>query len=178
MVSGANRPSVASIPRRTLTLRGFAWPRPVSTLDNVLISDLLLCRRLSYRSSSSSLWKIQASLVLLSLVRRFDARHKKAWNRRCCLFHVLRLSHCLLELNRQRQSPRRYEYSTPKPYGKTLFVLHIGKGDAYTHIPRTSTVAKFKTLITVICEISARLGTKRQVNAFYVLTPFPPNYTH
>ena len=39
----------------------------------------------------------------------------------CCPFHVSRLSHCLLQSNRQRQSPRRYEY-TPSPLGVPYFV--------------------------------------------------------
>ena len=30
----------------------------------------------------------------------------------CCLSHELRLSHCLILLNRQRQSPRRYDSAT------------------------------------------------------------------
>ena len=87
---------------------------------------------------------------------RFDARHKKAWNRRCCPFHVSRLSHCPFLLNEQRKNPRRYEYSTPKPCGKTLFVLHIGKGmrihTSRGHLRCLCSRQKF-----VICEITIRL---------------------
>ena len=44
-----------------------------------------------------------------------SVRHgtQKSVESSCCLFHVSRLLHCLLKSNRQRQSPRRYEYSTP-----------------------------------------------------------------
>ena len=80
---------------------------------------------------------------------------KKTWNRRCCLFHELRLSHCPLLLNRQRQSPRRYEYKNPMNHWDALRPRPIG--DAYRHIPRTSTVAISKTVMTVICEIPVRL---------------------
>ena len=39
---------------------------------------------------------------------------KRAWKLSCCLFHAPRLSHCPSKLNRQRQSPRRYElYAIP-----------------------------------------------------------------
>ena len=34
---------------------------------------------------------------------------KKRGEPTCCLFHSLRLLHCLSKSNRQRQSPRRYE---------------------------------------------------------------------
>ena len=46
-----------------------------------------------------------------------SARHgtQKSVESSCCLFHVSRLLHCPLKSNRQRQSPRRYEYSTPFP---------------------------------------------------------------
>ena len=38
---------------------------------------------------------------------------KKRGELTCCPFHPSRLSHCLSQLNRQRQSPRRYEKSKP-----------------------------------------------------------------
>ena len=50
---------------------------------------------------------------------------KKAWNRRCRPFHSPRLWYAHYCKNRQRQSPRRYEYSSPYP-------IRI-RGRVYTH---------------------------------------------
>jgi len=62
---------------------------------------------------------------ILYVARMLAPRHKKAWNRRCRLFHSPRLWYAHYCKNRQRQSPRRYEYSSPYP-------IRI-RGRVYTH---------------------------------------------
>ena len=93
----------------------------------------------------------------------------------CCLFHVSRLLHCPLKLNRQRQSPRRYEYSSPIEY--RYIVPYIPKGDAYKHIPRTPTVAMSKISIDSLQDFDTS-RTERFVNAFIMSFPFPTQSPH
>ena len=70
----------------------------------------------------------------LNLVSHKDIKKREL---SCCPFHASRLSHCLSKLNRQRQSPRRYD----NPYhGKETPRIDI-------ITPWASTVATFKTLI-------------------------------
>ena len=75
-----------------------------------------------------------------------------------------------LELNRQRKSPRRYEYSNPLYwwYERTHSALsHICKRDAYKHIPRTSTVARLIFQIWS-CEFQLAMSEASSKRLFYV----------
>ena len=47
--------------------------------------------------------------------------HKKSVESSCCLFHESRLLHCQIQLNRQRQSPRRYE----NRIRKETYIIHL-----------------------------------------------------
>jgi len=88
----------------------------------------------------------------------YALRQKVWWNNKCGRTYLLSIPRiwgsgfCLFLSNRQRQSPRRYENKAP--YGR--FNIHITmnmdisayqRGREYYHIPRTSTVAKFRTEI-------------------------------
>ena len=55
-----------------------------------------------------SIHKVPVIVYLIIRVICFAFRFKRG-EPTCCLFHSLRLLHCLSKSNRQRQSPRRYE---------------------------------------------------------------------
>ena len=96
----------------------------------------------------------------------------KTWDHTCCPSHVLRLSHCLSQLNRQRQSPRRYEESNyaEQMQGNTVLkgtIVDCNKPHGNDIIiPGTSTVAKFKTIKYREFARFVTSRTERQVNAF------------
>ena len=67
----------------------------------------------------------QLSKEFLYVTRTLASRHKKSVEPICCPFHSPRLWYAHYCKNRQRQSPRRYEYSSPYP-------IRI-RGRVYTH---------------------------------------------
>ena len=101
----------------------------------------------------------------------------------CCLFHLQRLLHCLSKLNRQRQSPRRYEYSL---YVKDLIDLYIAQKSTIQDLslllsdiitPGASTVAMFKTLIMEFARfllVSNTASSKRLQYAWTCSQPIHP----
>ena len=82
-------------------------------------------------------------------------------------FHESRPSHCPVQLNEQRKSPRRYVKAQYSPFccvvrtflayvrRKCGYMPYQQKGCACIHIPRTSTVAMFVT-VPESCEVSIR----------------------
>ena len=60
-------------------------------------------------------------IVFMSCIKLATIWHKKSVESSCCLFHTSRLLHCLFWLNRQRQSPRRYE----NHYRKETYIKHF-----------------------------------------------------
>ena len=119
----------------------------------------------------------------------FGYGHKKAWKRRLSVPRVEALA-LPSKLNRQRQSPRRYDTSSPVQHacekgmspsfdcrnGNRIPQALLAREVGIKSYPRASTVAMFKTLIGEFARFDSS-RTKRQVNAFnmslnYV---FPPN---
>ena len=104
------------------------------------------------------------------------------WNERRGTTPVVRPTHrgssnCLLLLNRQRQSPRRYENTIhvehickdTAPKGTTMACNEPQGNDIIT--PWASTVAKFKTIKHREFARFDGSRTERQVNAFIMLCP-------
>ena len=52
----------------------------------------------------------------------------------CCPFRTLRLLYCLSKSNRQRQSPRRYEYCSPK---ETYIIMWLGPSREQSMLTRS-----------------------------------------
>ena len=93
----------------------------------------------------------------------------------CCLFHELRLLHCLSKSNRQRQSPRRYENHVRKE----TYITHLTAPERVQSMltglhgidiitPGTSTVDHIRDLDTERLQDSSSSQTQRQINAFYM----------
>ena len=83
---------------------------------------------------------------------------KKRGNSTCYPFHAPRPSHCPVQLNEQRRSPRRYEYTSPYTDIEHTVITQYAipvKGCEYIHIPRASTVAMSVT-VHESCEVSER----------------------
>ena len=89
-----------------------------------------------------------------------------------CPSHESRLLHCLLLLNRQRQSPRRYDKHFPK---ETYIIQSTAPSPGYISClqglnridvitPGASTVATFKTIIVNFARFDSS-QTQRRVNA-------------
>ena len=101
----------------------------------------------------------------------------------CCLFHELRLLHCLSKSNRQRQSPRRYE----NHYRKETCIIHLTasrKDTIYAYkvstgidiiTPGTSTVDHIRDFDTDCFGRFQCVSNTASINAFhYVWIVFPP----
>ena len=102
----------------------------------------------------------------------------------CCMSHESRLLHCLFWLNRQRQSPRRYENHVRKEtYYNTIDCALKGTIRAYkvstgliNHTRDIYRWLRSRLWITVnLLDLQTALNTA-SINAFhYVWTVIPPN---
>ena len=143
-------------------------------------------RCVTFLTSRYPFWIIPAT-VFASHINFVFSLIKQNWDTKkrepsCCPFHVSRLLHCLLLLNRQRQSPRRYEYTPHR--GKTCILRQFctRKGTIHTCkistgidiiTPGTSTVATLKTTILEFARLQRVSNTASNKRLQYVLeSPF------
>ena len=99
----------------------------------------------------------------------------------CCLSHTSRLLHCLFWLNRQRQSPRRYENHVRKE----TYITHLTAPERVQSMltglhgidiitPGTSTVGYIQDFDTDSFGRFQFVLNTASINAFYVWIVFPP----
>ena len=113
---------------------------------------------------------------------------KRAWNRPVVRSTYRGFSHCPIQLNRQRQSPRRYELCTipletyinngVMPHIRAQHMLTRSHGRVNKITPGTSTVATFKTGFEILREFLQVSNTASSKRLLYVLEitshPKPP----
>lgn len=91
----------------------------------------------------------------------------QAWKHRLSVPRIRGPCNCPLLLNRQRQSPRRYEYTRPT-YPRYLDIALVGANTLITlgngrdiRTSGASTIAMFETIIREVCKVPNASRTER-----------------